>query len=78
MRKAIYAILKCKTAEQHQSLWDGENCEHHNRTPLSYGHRNCPQCQQNTTSKWLVRQKAKRLPVEYFMLTFTLAFELRA
>jgi hypothetical protein len=33
---------------------------------------------QNTTSQWLARQKAKRLPVEYFMVTFTLPFELRA
>tara|TARA_R110002050_G_scaffold267369_2_gene409053 strand:+ start:1180 stop:1632 length:453 start_codon:yes stop_codon:yes gene_type:complete len=40
-------------------------------------HRHCPQCIQNTTSQWLTRQKAKRLPVDYFMVTFTLPFELR-
>tara|TARA_B110001454_G_scaffold76346_1_gene73931 strand:+ start:275 stop:1336 length:1062 start_codon:yes stop_codon:yes gene_type:complete len=78
MRKAIYAMLMCKTAEQRQSLWACSHCEHNDRTPLSCGHRNCPQCQQNTTSHWLTRQKAKRLPVEYFMVTFTLPFELRA
>ena len=78
IRKAIYAMLMCKTAQQHQSLWACDHCEHHDRTPLSCGHRNCPQCQQNTTAKWLSRQKAKRLPVEYFMVTFTLPFELRA
>ncbi len=41
---------------------------------------NKTQRQQNTTSTWLVlptRQKAKRLPVDYFMVTFTLPFELR-
>jgi hypothetical protein len=78
MRKAIYAMLVCKTAQQRQSLWACSHCEHHDSTPLSCGHRNCPQCQQNTTSTWLARQKAKRLPVEYFMVTFTLPFELRA
>ena len=78
MRKAIYAMLKCKTSQQQQSILTCDHCEHHDRTPLSCGHRNCPQCQQNNTSQWLARQKAKRLPVEYFMLTFTLAFELRA
>lgn len=78
MRKAIRAMLMCKTAQQRQSLWQCSHCEHHDLTPLSCDHRNCPQCQQNTTSQWLARQKAKRLPVEYFMVTFTLPFELRA
>lgn len=78
MRNAIYAMLMCKTQQQRQSLWACNHCEHHDRTSLSCGHRNCPQCQQNTTSQWLARQKAKRLPVEYFMVTFTLPFELRA
>ena len=77
MRKAIYAMLVCKTAQQRQSLWACNHCSHHDQTPLSCGHRSCPQCQQNTTSQWLARQKAKRLPVEYFMVTFTLPFELR-
>ncbi|PCI61188.1 MAG: IS91 family transposase [Gammaproteobacteria bacterium] len=78
IRKAIYAMLLCKTAQQRQSLWACDACEYHDRTPLSCGHRNCPQCQQNTTSQWLTRQKEKRLPVDYFMVTFTLPFELRA
>jgi hypothetical protein len=78
MHRAIYAMLVCKTAQQRQSLWACDHCQHHDRTPLSCGHRHCPQCQQNTTSQWLARQKAKRLPVEYFMVTFTLPFELRA
>lgn len=78
MRKAIYAMLVCKTAEQRQSLWTCDHCKHNDRMPLSCGHRNCPQCQQSTTSDWLARQKLKRLPVEYFMVTFTLPFELRA
>jgi len=77
-RRAIYAMLVCKTAQQRQSLWHCNHCQHHDSTPLSCGHRNCPQCQQNTTSQWLDRQKIKRLPVDYFMVTFTLPFELRA
>lgn len=78
MRKAIYAMLMCKTPQQRQVLWACQHCQHHDRSPLSCGHRHCPQCQQNTTSQWLARQQAKRLPVEYFMVTFTLPFELRA
>jgi hypothetical protein len=77
MRQAIRAMLMCKIAQQRQSLWQCSHCHHHDSTPLSCGHRHCPQCQQNTTSQWLARQKEKRLPVEYFMVTFTLPFELR-
>lgn len=78
IRKAIFAMLSCKTEQQGKSLWSCAACEHHDSQPLSCGHRHCPQCQQNTTSTWLDRQKQKRLPVDYFMVTFTLPFELRA
>jgi len=37
----------------------------------------CPQCQNHEASIWLDRQQAKLLPVEYFMATFTLPYELR-
>jgi len=78
MRKAIFAMLSCKTGQQGKSLWACSSCEHHQSQALSCGHRNCPQCQQNTTSMWLERQKQKRLPVEYYMVTFTLPYQLRA
>jgi hypothetical protein len=45
--------------------------------PRSCGHRSCPQCQNHETSLWLDRQQKKLLPVEYFMATFTLPYELR-
>jgi len=78
MRKAIFSMLSCKTGQQGKSLWACSSCEHYDSHPLSCGHRNCPQCQQSTTSTWLERQEQKRLPVQYFMATFTLPFELRA
>lgn len=78
MRQAIYAMLTCKRSQQGESLWTCTHCEHGARAPLSCGHRSCPQCQQNTTSQWLERQQLKRLPVDYFMVTFTLPFELRS
>ena len=77
MRQAISAMLSCKTAQQGKSLWTCSSCNHHDSQALSCGHRHCPQCQQSTTSMWLERQKQKRLPVEYFMTTFTLPYELR-
>jgi len=43
----------------------------------SCGHRSCPRCQNHDTSLWLERQQQKLLPVDYFMVTFTLPYELR-
>lgn len=78
MRNAIFAMLSCKTQQQGKSVWACTSCEHHDSQALSCGNRNCPQCMHTTTSAWLERQKQKRLPVEYFMATFTLPFELRS
>lgn len=77
MHRAIFAMLSCKTGQQGKSLWVCSSCEHHDSQALSCGNRNCPQCQQSTTSTWLERQKQKRLPVEYYMTTFTLPYESR-
>jgi hypothetical protein len=76
-RRAIYAMLSCKTGNQGCSQWYCFHCQHDDRLPLSCGHRHCPQCQQRTTTDWLMRQQSKLLPVHYFMVTFTLPYELR-
>lgn len=77
MRQAIYAMLSCRTNTQRVSQWACQSCTHTADFPLSCGHRSCPQCQHNTTTDWLAKQQAKLLPVEYYMVTFTLPFELR-
>ena len=77
MHRAIGAMLRCKTEQQGRSQWFCHHCHHDDRLPLSCGHRHCPQCQQHTTADWLARQHQKRLPVHYFMVTFTLPYQLR-
>jgi hypothetical protein len=76
---ALRAILSCRTPNagtvhvQHCS-----QCGHHEWRPLSCGPRSCPQCQHHDATEWLERQQAKLLPVEYFLVTFTLPYELRS
>ena len=53
-------------------------CPEQRDYPLSCGHRSCPRCQNHEASRWLARQQAKLLPVEYFLVTFTLPRELRS
>lgn len=78
IRQAIFAMLSCRTNTERTSQWACQSCTHTADFPLSCGHRSCPQCQHNITTDWLAKQQAKLLPVDYYMVTFTLPFELRA
>jgi len=75
--RAIEAISRCRTPQAGQLLVQCIDCAPATWRPRSCGHRSCPQCQNYETSLWLDRQQAKLLPVEYFMATFTLPYELR-
>jgi hypothetical protein len=75
--RAIEAIRCCRTPEAGKLLVQCPDCGHAIERPRSCGHRSCPQCQNHETSRWLDRQQAKLLPVDYFMATFTLPHELR-
>jgi len=54
------------------------DCNHAEWRPLSCGHRSCPKCQNHEVSQWIDRQQAKLLPVQYFLATFTLPYQLRS
>jgi hypothetical protein len=76
--RAIDSMLRCRTPDAGEIMLGCTDCTGQQRSPLSCGHRSCPQCQNHEASLWLDRQRAKLLPVEYFMATFTLPYELRA
>ncbi len=75
--RAMDAISRCRTPEAGEMFVQCTDCGHATWRPRSCGHRSCPQCQNHEASIWLDRQQAKLLPVEYFMATFTLPYELR-
>ena len=50
----------------------------HEVFPLSCGHRFCPQCQHEAGETWLERQRAKLLPADDYLITFTLPATLLA
>ena len=76
--RALDALAACRTAEAGHVLWGCGDCRTSHTTPKSCGHRSCPRCQNHEASQWLERQRAKLLPVDYFMVTFTLPAGLRA
>ena len=76
--QALRAITGCRSGPMGELHLACSGCEHQEWQPRSCGHRSCPQCQYHTTQQWLDRQRAKLLPVDYFMVSFTLPAELRS
>lgn len=76
-RKALAAMKDCRTSLSPQMLAQCTECDNRVFVPHSCGHRHCPHCQHHECQQWLQRQLKKRVPAEYFLLTFTLPFELR-
>ncbi|MDL2124990.1 MAG: IS91 family transposase [Deltaproteobacteria bacterium] len=76
--KAMNAIRRCRTPDSGELYVQCPDCGHAEWRPLSCGHRSCPKCQNYEASRWIDRQQAKLLPVLYFMVTFTLPYELRS
>lgn len=75
--KALKAIRFCRTPASGMTLLECNACGARDQKPMSCGHRHCNRCQNTDTSEWLERQRQKLLPVEYFMVTFTLPAQLR-
>ena len=76
--KAINAIRSCRTPNSGELYVGCSDCSHTEWKPLSCGHRSCPQCQNHEASQWIDRQQGKLLPVPYFLITFTLPYQLRS
>jgi hypothetical protein len=77
-QEALTAILHCRTPQAGQLELHCPACDETLHHPRSCGHRSCPTCQHHQASAWLERQEKKLLPLGYFMVTFTLPYELRS
>jgi len=77
-RKALDASLRCRTPASGELYVQCPDCHHGQWRPLSCGNRHCPRCQNHLTSLWIDKQREKLLPVPYFMVTFTLPYQLRS
>ncbi len=75
--KALAAMERCRTASSARLQAACPECDEHIFVPHSCGHRSCPHCQAHESQRWIERQTRKRVPGEYFLLTFTLPAELR-
>jgi len=76
--RALSAMAICRTDESPVMRVRCLDCGTQETLPHSCGHRSCPHCQHHEGQQWLERQRGKLLPVEYFMVTFTLPRQWRA
>ena len=76
--RALAAMKQCRTPASPMIQVKCTGCAQQKRVPHSCGHRHCPHCQHHESQQWLERQMKKRVPAEYFLLTFTLPAEFRA
>lgn len=75
--RAINAIRSCRSSLSPKMQVACTGCDQVTFVPHSCGHRSCPHCQHHEGQRWIERQCAKQVPVDYFMLTFTLPAQFR-
>jgi hypothetical protein len=76
-RKVLGLITRCKTGELGNVIYRCGSCRSLHWVGRSCGNRHCPNCQKEKTQTWLAKQTAKLLPVQHFVVTFTVPQELR-
>ncbi len=76
-RRAVNAILSCRTAARGGHLYRCGDCARLHFAYHSGHHRACPNCGALPAADWLAERKLRLLPVPYFLLTFTVPEGLR-
>jgi hypothetical protein len=65
-RQALQAMRRCRRQGGDLMVLHCSSCSHRLKVPHSCGHRSCPHCQHHDSQRWIERQQARLLPVEYF------------
>ena len=75
--RAMLDIERCRTEILGGLVYYCEHCAETHYSYHSCQNRHCPKCQNERAEQWLEQQRDLLLPVDYFMVTFTLPAELR-
>jgi hypothetical protein len=76
-REVLQALLTCRTPALGGALHYCPNCDHRHFNYHSCNDRHCPQCGGQDAQQWLDENAALLLPVNYFLVTFTVPEGLR-
>jgi hypothetical protein len=77
--RAFNDICACRTSEMDSGVvYFCPGCHASHFTWKSCGNRHCPKCGNDKITKWLGKRQSEILPVDYYMVTFTLPAEFRS
>ena len=76
--RAMQDIVSCRTPALGGSLYACDECSALDYRYHSCRNRHCPKCQEDRAQNWLERVRARLLPCDHYLLTFTLPQPLRA
>jgi hypothetical protein len=76
-RRALQSILLCRTEPMGGRSYRCERCLTDHFAWHSCNHRLCPRCGSADTAQWVAAKLENRIPVDHFMVTFTLPEQLR-
>lgn len=76
--QAMDDIVQCRTAALGGSVYQCDACGARDYAYHSCRNRHCPKCQQDRAQEWLTGVRARMLPCDHYLLTFTLPQHLRA
>ncbi|SRR6266498_4346487 len=76
--RAMQDIEQCRTAALGGQLYYCTQCDEQRYSYHSCKNRHCPKCGNEQANEWLDQQQNLLLPINYFLVTFTLPQELRA
>lgn len=74
--RAVEAVLSCRTPRLGGHVHACPDCRSEHYVYHSCNHRACPRCGGREQQLWAARQQVRRLPVPYFMVTFTVPQQL--
>ena len=75
--EALNDISSCRTDMMGTVHWYCPKCGQDHFSYMPCRNRSCPSCQNDKKLKWTIKQLDLKLPVEYFMATFTIPQSLR-
>jgi len=75
--EVLQRLLACRTPALGGALYYCPNCDHRHFSYHSCNDRHCPQCGGQDAQQWLQDSSALLLPVNYFLVTFTVPEGLR-
>src|SRR3970282_1444273 len=70
--RAMEDIVLCRTPALGGSVYACDDCGNLDYSYHSCRNRHCPKCQQDRARDWLAKLRARLLPCDHYLLTFTL------